>query len=172
MIGVCRLCPKGVGDQELRNSGLCTFHHDIHGSKLVLTPDMPAKNMKRDKEIKNALDEYFNHHIAKAFRDGWICENCNEPIPDYSYIIRRSAQAHILPKKPKQFPSVATVLNNHLLLGGMHSKCGCHAKWDLSWERASRMPVLEIAKERFLTFRHLIAPNEVKYLPDFFLKLM
>lgn len=69
--------------------------------------------------------------------------------------------AHILPKKI--FPSVATHPLNYTILKMWG---GTHAKYDLSWESASKMKVWPRVVERFLKIYPSIADNEKKYLPD------
>lgn len=91
---------------------------------------------------------------------GFRCEECGAPISSGDKDGLLASQAHILPKA--HFKSVALVLENHLTLG---ARCGCHARYDHSWERAEKMKVWPLVLERFQKFYHLIAKEEVRRLP-------
>lgn len=111
------------------------------------------------KEITDPYYDYWTEHSL------WVCENCGDLISPEDV---RSCQAHILPKRPDYgFPSVAGELDNHMTLG---VRCGCHYAYDSSWEKASKMPVFQLAKERFLKFVHKVAKKEFYRIPKYFLE--
>lgn len=89
------------------------------------------------------------------------CQNCGAFIPSHYY---RSSTAHVLPKRKEYgFPSVSAHPKNRLFLG---SNCGCHFKYDRSWDDASNMAVWPLAVERFKEIYPYIAPEELKNLPN------
>lgn len=105
-----------------------------------------------------------------------VCMNCGMEAnwllqPEYEKIWR-ACQAHILPKRQTQFPSVAQHPLNHLVLfpvWGGHL-CGCHDEFDSSWYQATTMKVWEIAVHRFKEFESAIAPKERYRIPEQFHK--
>jgi hypothetical protein len=117
-------------------------------------------------EIQTLSDWYY----YQVLHCDWICENCRNPIIAVSEGEKISCQAHILPKE--YFPSVALHPLNHLLLAGFLSDCGCHYKYDFSWEKAVKMPVFELAISRFLSFKKHLSVKEYMRLPDPFKKYL
>ncbi|MBC7865484.1 MAG: hypothetical protein IAF38_21090 [Bacteroidia bacterium] len=105
-----------------------------------------------------SLRAWYFQHISSST---WICDNCNDPISPSSERANFSVQAHILPKE--FFPSIKLLLANHLTLG---THCGCHQRYDLSWESAEKMPVFEQAKLKILSFLHLLNKEEIKRIPN------
>lgn len=101
-----------------------------------------------------------------------VCMNCGMEAtwllqPEYEKIWR-ACQAHILPKRKTQFPSIATHPSNHLVLfpvWGGHL-CGCHDEYDSGWYNATTMRVWPIAVERFKQFEKSIAPKERRHIPE------
>lgn len=73
--------------------------------------------------------------------------------------------AHILPKRPSMFPSVATHPLNVLELCWQ-----CHHDFDSSWDKASKMPCFVIAVEKFNEFKDGIAPHELYRIPECFIE--
>jgi hypothetical protein len=132
---------------------------------ILIRKSPPGKSTKHTTSDKQKLNNWFQYQHQHA--GDWLCENCGAPLDHFDEKVRRSHHAHILPKKI--FKSVADHPNNHLLLGGMFSPCGCHYAFDASWERASRMHVFQIAKDKFLLFRHLLTEKERRLVPDIFL---
>jgi hypothetical protein len=114
-----------------------------------------------------ALGDWYNYHVLHC---DWICENCKSPIIAVSWEEKISCQSHILPKE--HFPSVALNKLNHMLLAGFLSDCGCHYKYDFSWEKAEKMPVFELAISRFLSFKKYLSAKEVLRLPAPFVKYL
>lgn len=104
------------------------------------------------------------------------CQECNAPIPEKIKLIGkkftldgyRCATAHVLPKRKEYgFPSVASNPINRLFLGPV---CGCHNKYDKSWEDAAQMKVWPLAVEIFKKLYPLIHPSERKNIPDILLQ--
>jgi hypothetical protein len=93
------------------------------------------------------------------------CDECGTFIPKKYY---RAASAHCLPKrKDYGFPSVKLHPDNRLVLG---AGCGCHHKYDSTWEQAAQMKIFPKAIEIFLILYPHIAPSERKNIPDVLLQ--
>ena len=93
------------------------------------------------------------------------CMECGAFIPKPFY---RAATSHVLPKRKEYgFPSVASNLNNWLRLG---SGCGCHQRYDRSWEDAAQMKIFPSAIAKFKILYPLIDKKELKNLPEVFLQ--
>lgn len=145
------------------------------------------KKKKQDAESKRLLSDARElGKPAEGDQEQWfqdrmkdnlpVCMNCGMEAPwllqpEYEKIWR-ACQAHILPKRKTQFPSVSTHPMNHMVLfpvWGGHL-CGCHNEFDSSWYNATTMKVWEIAKHRFKEFESAIAANERRKIPEQFLK--
>jgi hypothetical protein len=171
------MCTPAMGEQQLI-AGLCRFHYwgflreksyrNNHNIMFagdwgnVLFNRNPSK--KWSEEDRALMEVWFMYQDEHS---DFICENCDKPLPTFRKDVRRSHHAHILPKE--HFPSIKFNIHNHLTLGGMFSDCGCHFSYDASWTRASSMPVITIAKQKFLLLRPELALNEVKRVPEFFI---
>lgn len=164
-MGICIDCPPGSAAKYL-TAERCQTHYWQHRRK-VSEERNKARTQEVSKEDQQALVRYYQHHNAN---NSWICENCNATLRPSAPKVASSCQAHIVPKQ--HFKSVQAVLENHMTLGGLFQPCRCHAEYDASWEKAQGMHIFTIAKERFMTFQHLILPAEYKYLPDVFKKLV
>lgn len=112
----------------------------------------------------------------KELRNHPHCQECNAPIPEkikqigkkFTLDGYRCATAHVLPKKKEYgFPSVASNPINRLFLG---AGCGCHNKYDSSWEKAATMKVWPMAVEIFKKLYPLIPAHERKNIPEVFLQ--
>lgn len=120
-----------------------------------------------------AQEQWFEDRMAENVP---VCMNCGMVAswllePQYKKIWR-ACQAHILPKREAQFPSVATHPQNHLVLfpvWGGHL-CGCHDEYDSGWYNATTMSVWPKAKERFKQFESAIAEKEKRKIPEQFYK--
>lgn len=146
-----------------------------------------AKKLKQEAEEKELLKETHELGLSTGIpaQEQWfedrmrdnlpICMNCGMQAawllqPEYKKIWR-ACQAHILPKRESQFPSVATHPMNHLVLfpvWGGHL-CGCHDFFDSGWYNATTMDVWPKAVERFNLFKNDISINEKRKIPDQFL---
>lgn len=109
--------------------------------------------------------ELFFKNAAKEIAFMPQCAECGAFIPKSFY---RAATAHVLPKRKEYgFPSVADNFNNWLKLG---SGCGCHQRYDRSWEDAAQMKIFPLAIEKFKILYPLIDKKELKNLPEVFLQ--
>jgi hypothetical protein len=137
------------------------------------------EEVKKEKESgeSKALVAYFDYHMAHSEP---VCEECGMEAkwlldPQYKDLWK-ACQAHCLPKKKTHgFPSVASTLENHLVLfpsWGGHL-CGCHGFYDSSWFNASTMKVWPKASE-IITAKliHLLTDSERKRLPEVIKKLI
>lgn len=181
--GYCNECPQVMGEQWLIG-GLCLYHY--WGKKRTESYLSAGNfffrgewgNVLFNRNHRKKLSEYDKQEVEQLY--GWfeyhdehsplVCENCGDQLPGFSKEVRWSHHAHILPKDI--FRSVAAHTDNHLTLGGMFSKCGCHYAYDASWARAARMNIYPIILRKFLLFRQEIALTEQKFLPDFFCNLL
>lgn len=167
--GICPQCGPDSKIQSLYAKGLCYNHYWQSINKQSAAKKNSPKslvNQNLNQTDKQELQEYFLYHVKHS---GTTCENCNSRLFYPTTTIAFSCQAHIVPKS--LFPSVKANIHNHLTLGGLFQPCSCHGQYDSSWENAQKMPVFEIAKSRFLLFKHLIAKPEVKKLPEPFYNL-
>ena len=123
-------------------------------------------NTEENKLVRNqaaedftALQRYFAE-AAKIISMRPYCENCGIFIPEKFY---RAASAHVLPKRKEfGFPSVATNIENLLVLG---PGCGCHSKYDSSWDKASTMNIWGKAVLIFKNLYPFIDKKEHKNIP-------
>ena len=112
-------------------------------------------------KVHQAEMDLFWKTAAKELDEKPYCMECGKFIPAKYY---RAATAHCLPKRKEYgFPSVASNLNNRLFLG---AGCGCHARYDRSWEDAAQMKVWPLAVEKFKILYPLIATSERKNIPE------
>jgi len=139
-----------------------------------------AKKLKQEKEERelqkingDTKEQWYEDRMKENLP---VCMNCGMEAnwllqPEYEKIWR-ACQAHILPKRQTQFPSVAEHPLNHLVLfpvWGGHL-CGCHDEFDSSWFQATTMKVWETAFHRFKEFESAIAQKERYRIPEQFLK--
>jgi hypothetical protein len=127
------------------------------------------EDLKLDKINGDTKEQWYDDRMKE---NQPICMNCGMEAywllqPEYEKIWR-ACQAHILPKRKTQFPSVARHPMNHLVLfpvWGGHL-CGCHDEYDSGWYNATTMSVWPKAVERFRQFESTISPKERKCIPD------
>lgn len=132
------------------------------------------KEQKKIEEISGDTKEQWYDDRMKENQP--ICMNCGMAAfwllqPEYEKIWR-ACQAHILPKRKTQFPSVARHPLNHLVLfpvWGGHL-CGCHDEFDSSWFNATTMDVWPMAVLKFKQFEANIDPKERYRIPEQFFK--
>jgi len=90
-----------------------------------------------------------------------VCQNCGALISIKAF---RSATAHVLPKRDIYgFPSIRCHPLNRIFLG---AECGCHKKYDSTWEQASQMKIWPLAVEIFIKIYPSIHPSEHKNIPE------
>lgn len=110
------------------------------------------------------LQKFYNHVASEISKNPYCCE-CGSFIHEKYY---RASSAHVLPKRKEYgFPSVSTNFINFLALG---ATCGCHHKYDTSWEDAAKMKVFPKAIEIFIELYPQIDKSELKNIPEVFLK--
>lgn len=121
-----------------------------------------GENEELDK-VKKAEMDLFWLTAEKELALNPHCAECGAYIPKAYY---RAATAHCLSKRKEYgFPSVAANLINKLFLG---AGCGCHSRYDRSWEDAAQMKVFPMAIEIFKKLYPLIAKSERKNIPEVF----
>ena len=125
------------------------------------------QKVKKEKlEVKQGLNVFFAN---QALQFPSHCENCGLPLMPKNMWDRRKMTCHILPKSPTNgFPTVAIHPQNRIFMccdsGGY-----CHDKWDNGdAQDRIKMPVYNLAIERFESFKSLLTPKElikaIKYL--------
>lgn len=129
-----------------------------------------------DNKVEDAQMQLYWMLAKKELALHPYCMECGAKIPEKIKMIGkkfsldgyRCATAHVLPKRKEYgFPSVASNPINRLFLG---SGCGCHNKYDSSWEAAATMKVWPLAVEIFKKLYAVIAVNERKNIPEVFLQ--
>ena len=141
-------------------------------AKKSLKADMPKIKMliagTDDKLVDNSAAKEFQL-LQNWFRDAAIelsknpyCAECGVFIPNIYY---RAASCHILQKRKEYgFPSIQAHPLNRMYLG---PQCGCHPKFDATWEAASKMKVWQtIVIPNFIELYSFIHPSEHKNIPD------
>lgn len=160
-IGLCLDCKHGV-EQPL-TAGRCSYHYSRFRAEenAKKTKKRYAKQLETPLGVSGKQADLVFWFADRIKERSGVCMECLEVIPAaYAF----HSCAHLLPKS--LFPSVATHPMNYLELG---AGCGHHNAWDVSWLSASKMKVAKIAKERFKTFEHLIAPEERRRIPEWLL---
>lgn len=128
-------------------------------------------NTDQNKLVQNQTAEDFDlmqkwfDEFAKIIEADPYCDECRTFIPKQFY---RAASAHCLPKRKEYgFPSVKLHPENRIKLG---AGCGCHAKYDSTWEQAAQMKIWPKAVAIFLILYPHIAPAERKNIPEVLLQ--
>jgi len=139
-----------------------------------VSPKLAAKRAAA-KEVRGEeptdLQKWFNHFMEISepvcaecgMRADWLKLPGNEKI-------WHACQAHILPKKKEYgFPSLATNLDNHMVLfpsWGGHL-CGCHGFYDSNWYNATTMKIwTEVVKTFKEKLFAAIPEHEKKNIPE------
>ncbi len=142
-----------------------TCRREKKPKKFYRIPARSAKPAVPDDKIIKAEMDLFWLSACKALAAHPYCMECGAFIPAAFY---RAATAHVLPKRKEfGFPSVASNIINRLFLG---AGCGCHNKYDRSWQDAATMKVFPHAVEIFKLLYPSIDPAEHKNIPKVFLK--
>lgn len=139
------------------------MHYWLHRKQVFASKKRESRSLG-----SSELQKYYSFHIVES--PVFFCENCGDAVSLSNFDFAVSHQAHIIPKSI--FKSVASILDNHLVLCGKGTANQCHAEYDSNWEKASRMPVMQLAIVRFTTFMHLIDANERRHLPPIFYNLL
>jgi hypothetical protein len=142
---------------------------------------------KKERETSGdfTLDKWFDHFMKVSeavcaecgMRADWLLQPQADPKKAEAYrLIWRACQAHILPKKKRfGFPSLATNLDNHIILfpsWGGHL-CGCHGFYDSNWYNATTMKIWPHVEQKFVNkLWRLIPEREQKNIPESLIKLI
>jgi hypothetical protein len=182
------------------NINAMTYLEERNKRKLGLAPALPTRkekkplkkvSPKRAAQIKeereggkeDSLDKWFEHWMEVSepvcaecgMRADWLKEEqVDEKKREVYRLMWRACQAHILPKKKVYgFPSLATNMDNHIVLfpsWGGHL-CGCHGFYDSNWYNASTMKIwTDIVKTFTDKLNNLIPEAERKNIPEVLLK--
>lgn len=155
--GKCVDCDPSAPERFL-TGGRCAFHYRIYLS----TKNRDKKSNVEKRETAKKLTVFFASQILEAPD---YCENdCGTSIRYFKNIRSRVIVAHILPKrKTGGFPTVADNPNNVVFL------CpDCHTNYDNGGsDFASKMPALEIMRERFKKFQNLLTVSEFMRVPEY-----
>lgn len=155
-IGVCQDCHDNVPRETI--AGRCTRHYWAHRKRLY----NEKLNHRMKVEISGAKLTMNFWYAARIKELSGFCQECGTRLPLHNPRYARACVAHILPKRDNLFPSVKSHPLNYIELGPF---CGCHGKYDKSWDDAIKMRVWPLAVERFKQFMHLIASKELRNLP-------
>lgn len=121
-----------------------------------VSPKRAAKIAAQKSELGGEptdLEKWFTHFMEISEP---VCAECGMRAdwlkqPGYEKLWQ-ACQAHILPKKKNYgFPSLATNLDNHIVLfpsWGGHL-CGCHGFYDSNWYNATTMKIWDKVVKRF-----------------------
>lgn len=116
---------------------------------------------------KNKIGGLYEFYCEEMETFNWICEECGKNVYSSDEIFRLAVMAHLLPKNI--FRSIAKHKQNLMCLGG---ECGCHKKYDKSWESAQGMRVWRNVEYIIVTVLIPLLPEqEYKKLPDFLKQL-
>lgn len=156
--------------QELKDKNFEKYRrNNILKRKKALKNNISRKLHKlttEEQTQKHQLQQWFDN-VSRKIEQHPYCLECelngiHTHIPPSQY---RNASAHILPKRDEYgFPSVATHPEN--FMGALGTTCGCHYKYDRSWDDASKMKVWPIAIDKIKKMLPFIAASEIKNLPD------
>lgn len=145
-------------------------------------PAKSAKKLKQEAETKelqaingDTKEQWYDDRMKENLP---VCMNCGMEAnwllqPEYEKIWR-ACQAHILPKRKTQFPSIALHPLNHMVLfpvWGGHL-CGDHDTFDSSWANASKMKVWQIVEHRVWELYPLLTDAEKGRLPEVLIKMI
>lgn len=165
--GLCPDCDHEISQNLI--AGRCPRHYKIHRHKIneekKKTREVRTQAINKTIKSNNRTTDLVLWFMDKMANSEPVCENCGYPINKFNQQEWHGSMAHITQKA--HIKSVATHPNNHMVLCRYGNFC--HAKFDSSHEAASKMLVAKIAKERFKTFEHLIAPEERRRIPEWLL---
>lgn len=125
--------------------------------------EIPKKSEKRkaeEAEQKKELDSDGDTQLQKWYKNRQKqltgkCMRCGASYDHRNFKYAIAATAHILAKRPEQFPSVALNRDNFIELG---AGCGCHHWYDnfASWEEIALDKIWPLVLERFRLFEPYI----------------
>lgn len=163
-----RIC-KANGCQSFQKigcGGYCYRHRELdpmfHVKHLKAAAKKDIKKIKalppqplKDSELVN----WYSARVRELSVNSY-CENCGSQIPS---AYRWASIAHVLPKRDNYgFPSIKTHPLNRVFLG---SNCGCHNRYDTSWDWAQQMKIWPDVVRRVIEMFPAIDRPEYKNLP-------
>lgn len=110
---------------------------------------------KKDAE----LAWWFKTHMERSEK---VCENCGSYLGNYNNKDWFDSQHHVLEKSI--FPSVATNIDNHVVLG----KWCCHSQWHTSMFNASKMKIFSKCREIVKHLYPLLTPQEQGKISEYY----
>jgi hypothetical protein len=124
--------------------GYCKQKYDGKSIKPIT-----EKRKKKRKEERKGLPEFFSYAIEKL-KLSPVCQNCGGKIRWWSHPVNNIA--HILAKRNHK--SVMDNKNNFVILCASkdEGEC-CHEKFDNRINDRPNMPVFEITKKKYLSFK-------------------
>lgn len=140
-------CPDCVARNDFSDkplvSGRCQMHYRIYRTFVRES----RRELKQPEAKTNLSLRFWYAEIKNKFSafPSVPCWECGASIPA-QYL--HNAVAHVVPKSI--FRSVATHPDNYLILG---AHCGCHQRYDRSWEDAAKMKIWPEARRRFTLLR-------------------
>ncbi|MDB5200541.1 MAG: hypothetical protein JWO92_2504 [Chitinophagaceae bacterium] len=159
------LSPYQLTRQKSKSFGESQLPKEKKLYQIPKVSDKKKQQLKDEKPDREKQNDWFEAIDKKECPYAFThCQECGKIILK---AFMRAAIAHVLPKKKNQFPSVATHENNYIILG---AGCGCHNKYDKSWDDASQMKVWPLAVSKFLEIYPFIASKEKKNIPDILLQ--
>jgi len=118
------------------------------------------KELEEDKPTRQKRKAWFEARMKEL---KGVCTECGHPIKKDIPAFAICAVAHVVPKRKEQFPSIEFHPKNFIELG---AECGCHNKYDTSWDDASQMKVWPLIIEKFILLYPSIDPSERKHIPE------
>jgi hypothetical protein len=146
-------CPEGIKSKFKSKRDL-----QIKKSNAAKSAATRLRGLQKEINGDNELELWFKNKVATSTK---ICENCGRNLNGLNDWEWRGCQHHIVEKS--LCPSVASNSYNHGVLGYY---C-CHSQWHTSFLNSSKMPFMEIAKQRFNLFKHLIPADEMRKVNPF-----
>lgn len=146
--------------QAIKAFGQASPVADKQVYKIPPVSEKKKQQNKEEKPQRDAQNKWFDDVAQKEKKGGYKCWECGTAINPFFI---KAAIAHVLPKRDNQFPSVKTHPDNYLILG---AGCGCHNRYDRTWEDAAQMKVWPLAVERFNKIYPFIAAKEKKNIPE------
>lgn len=155
--------------------------------KLGLLPKEAIKKKKvplRNKSLKRQAEEAQEKELrvgGDSVFDKWFeerrkemtgkCVFCGGKTEKKNDVTYRNSIAHLLPKRPTMFPSIATHPDNWLELCFYGNSC--HTNFDnstISWELLADSNEWKMIVNKFKLVYPFIAPEEHKNIPELLLK--
>lgn len=148
---MCKRCGK---DRYLFSRGRCKLCAQIEDGLGITKPRIKSVGGSEQ-------DRWFQERRLEMVGK---CLNCGKPSCMHSDVYYKFSIAHILPKSPRMFPSVATHPDNWIELCFWENDC--HGRFDKFTLDLTEMNCYDLIIERFLRMYPAIAPAERRRIPD------